>query len=162
MRIVVMSDSHGDYFAVEQIIERNLSADMFIHLGDGERELDKVVVKHPEINVYHVAGNCDYASLSPDILSLGLEYGHGLIAVHGHNHSVKYDSSLELLKQTAKNNNADIILYGHTHCRDSRYEDGIYILNPGSASCPRDGNKPSFAIIDVMQQGILTNIVDLR
>ncbi|MGN0606378.1 MAG: metallophosphoesterase family protein [Oscillospiraceae bacterium] len=162
MRIIVMSDSHGDYFAVEEIIQRNLSADMFIHLGDGERELDKIVVKYPYLNIYHVKGNCDCGSFSPDILNLNLEYGHKLIAVHGHNHAVKYDRSLEILKKAAKNNNSDIILYGHTHARDSRYDDGIFILNPGSASCPRDGNKPSFALIDITPKGIVTNIADLR
>ena len=67
MRIIVMSDSHGDYFAVEEIIQRNLSADMFIHLGDGERELDKIVVKYPYLNIYHVKGNCDCGSFSPDM-----------------------------------------------------------------------------------------------
>jgi hypothetical protein len=160
MRIIVMSDSHGNYFAIEEIVQRNLSADMFIHLGDGERELDKVVMKYPQINVYHVAGNCDYASLSSDMICLGLEYGHRLIATHGHNQAVKY--SLDIIKNTASENKADIILYGHTHKRYCKYEDGFYILNPGSASCPRDGNVPSYAYIDVTEKGVMANIVSLR
>lgn len=160
MRIIVMSDSHGDYFAVEEIIQRNLSADMFIHLGDGERELDKAVMKYPQINIHHVAGNCDYASLSPDMLCLQVEHGHRLIATHGHNYAVKY--SLDVIKNTASENKADIILYGHTHSRYWKHEDGYYILNPGSASCPRDGNAPSYAFIDVTEKGIMANIVSLR
>ena len=36
MRIVLMSDSHGNYAAINNIVKRNLSADIFIHLGDGE------------------------------------------------------------------------------------------------------------------------------
>ncbi len=39
MRIIVMSDTHGNFSAIEKIIEKNISADMFIHLGDGERSL---------------------------------------------------------------------------------------------------------------------------
>lgn len=160
MRIIVMSDSHGDYFAVEEIIQRNLSADMFIHLGDGERELDDVVRKYPQINVFHVKGNCDFASMSPDMLCLETEYGHRFIAVHGHNHAVKYTH--DVIKKIAAQNKADIIFYGHTHCRECKYEDGFYILNPGSASCPRDGTAPSYAYIDITEKGILANIVSLR
>ncbi len=160
MRIIVMSDSHGNYSAVEEIIQRNQTADMFIHLGDGEREVDRALTKFPHINVYHVKGNCDFASLSPSILELPVGYGHKIIAVHGHNQGVNY--SLEHLKKTALENNADIVLYGHTHMRDNRYENGLYILNPGSASSPRDNFPPSFALIDVSEKGILINIADVK
>ena len=43
MRIIVMSDSHGNYSAVESIIDRNTYADWIFHLGDGERELDRYI-----------------------------------------------------------------------------------------------------------------------
>ena len=36
MRIVVLSDTHGNYFNLESIILRNTDADWRIHLGDGE------------------------------------------------------------------------------------------------------------------------------
>lgn len=162
MRIIVMSDSHGSYYPIEEIIQRNRTADLFIHLGDGEKELDKAVIKYPDINVFHVKGNCDLGSFSTDMLCLNLEYGHKLIAVHGHNHGVAYEHTLSTLKKTAAENNADIILYGHTHERYCKYEDGIYILNPGSASCPRDGFPPSYGYIDISEKGILTNIVSLN
>lgn len=39
-RAIVFSDSHGDYDALERIMERHCeNAELFIHLGDGEREL---------------------------------------------------------------------------------------------------------------------------
>ena len=40
-------------------------------------------------------------------------------------------------------------------------ENGIYIMNPGSASSPRDGKKPSYGIIDITKSGILMNIADV-
>ncbi|MCI7805035.1 MAG: metallophosphoesterase family protein, partial [Oscillospiraceae bacterium] len=64
-------------------------------------------------------------------------------------------------KAKARSMGADIALYGHTHERFCAYEDGLYIMNPGSTSCPRDGRKPSFGIIDVSPSGIMTNIIDL-
>lgn len=69
--------------------------------------------------------------------------------------------SLGHIKSTAVKNGCDIVLYGHTHARCNLYEDGLYIMNPGSASCPRDGNKPSYGIIDIVPAGISMNIADI-
>jgi predicted phosphodiesterase len=41
------------------------------------------------------------------------------------------------------------------------YEDGIWLLNPGSAGCPRDEKYPSFGTIDVSEYGVLVNIADV-
>ena len=45
---------------------------------------------------------------------------------------------------------------------DAAYENGIYVMNPGSASCPRDGNPPSYGILDVSSAGVMTNVVFLE
>ncbi|HAS79253.1 MAG TPA: metallophosphoesterase [Ruminococcus sp.] len=160
MRIIVMSDSHGNYYPVKEIMQRNLAADMFIHLGDGEREFDEAAKELSLCNTYHVKGNCDFGSMSPDMLCINLEYGHRLIAAHGHNQYVNF--TLDNLKKAAAENNADIILYGHTHERFCKYEDGLYIMNPGSASCPRDGLDASYGYIDVTEKGILANVLSIR
>lgn len=34
-------------------------------------------------------------------------------------------------------------------------------MNPGSTSCPRDCGKASFGIIELIDSGIITNIIDL-
>lgn len=161
MRIVVLSDSHGDYASLEKVILRNTDADWIFHLGDGERELDRFVLSNPVIapKIIHVAGNCDYASLSHDVFVLPVINGHKILATHGHRYGVK--SSVERLKMLASDHGCDIILYGHTHARDQRFEDGYYILNPGSCSCPRDGNVPSFGHIDISDAGVVLNIADV-
>jgi hypothetical protein len=155
-----MSDSHRNYFAVEKIVRRNLDADMFIHLGDGEEDVDKVILRYPETasRFVHVKGNCDFGSLSENVYTMPIN-GHKLYATHGYLQGVKY--SLDNLKRIALANECDIILFGHTHERYMHYENGIYMMNPGSASCPHDGNKPSFGCIDISDAGVLTNIVDI-
>ncbi len=158
MRIIVVSDTHGNYNVLEGIIEKNLSAEIFVHLGDGEKELDEMVTRYSNKDFRHVAGNCDYASLSPSVMII-CAGEHRILATHGNRHNVKY--SLEDLKKTAKENNANIVIFGHTHARLQTYEDGIYFLNPGSASVPRDGNKPSYVFIDITGAGVLTNIVNI-
>lgn len=160
MRIIVLSDTHGNYSALENILTRNADADWFIHLGDGETELKKFSISNPvfERRIIHVAGNCDYNSMSHDDFILPLT-SCKIFATHGHHYGVK--SSLESLKKTALLNGCNIALYGHTHSRFMKYENGLYIMNPGSASYPRDGNNPSFGHIDISPAGIVMNITDV-
>ncbi|MBQ9898206.1 MAG: metallophosphoesterase [Ruminococcus sp.] len=160
MRIIVLSDSHGNYPALESVIMRNTDADWIFHLGDGERELDRFVLSHEILapKIIHVAGNCDFRSLSPEVFTLPA-LDHKILAAHGHQLGVK--GSLERIKSLARQNGCDIVLYGHTHCRFCSFEDGLYIMNPGSCSCPRDGSKPSFGHIDISPAGVVTNIADV-
>lgn len=161
MRIIVCSDTHRNYYALESIVTRHMNADMFIHLGDGRYEFNTLMHKYPELErrFFYVKGNCDMGCSEPDVFTSWTEESHKIFAVHGHNYYVNY--GLETLKSTALSDNCDIILYGHTHQRFMKYEDGIYIMNPGSASSPRDGRKPSYGIIDITKSGILMNIADV-
>lgn len=136
LRIIVYSDTHGSFSAHAEIFRRNENADAFIFLGDGERELDKIKALYPDKTVVNVAGNCDYCStsLQTDIF---MAKNIKILFSHGHTFGVKY--SLDRIYYKAKEIGAKIVLFGHTHCRYYSYEDGVHILNPGSASCPRDG-----------------------
>lgn len=160
MRVIVLSDTHGNYSVLEKILLRNTDADWFIHLGDGERELNRFVVSHPDLSqkIIHVAGNCDANSISPEYFVLPVD-GHTILATHGHLYGVH--GSRERLKMLARANKCDIILFGHTHERFESHEEGFRIMNPGSASCPRDGRPPSFGHIDISPAGVVLNIADV-
>lgn len=159
MRIIVMSDSHGNMTAVSKVFERTAyTANVYVHLGDGEKELEMIRRLYPRFDIRSVAGNCDYGSLSPDMDII--EAGDVKVLItHGHNHAVKYGT--ERLLAAAKSNGCRAVLFGHTHCRFQSYEDGIYLLNPGSCASPRDSLKPSYGFVDITPHGIITNIVDL-
>lgn len=158
MRIIVMSDSHGMRQQAEKIIAANPEADMFIHLGDGEREIAEMRLKYPDIDLRAVRGNCDFGKDNPDFLIV--ECGKSKIfCTHGHRYGVK--SGTELLRSIARDNGCNAAFFGHTHERYMSREDGIEILNPGSCSCPRDGNKPSYAFVDVVEAEIFLNIIDV-
>ena len=100
MRIVVLSDTHGNYFNLESIILRNTDADWIIHLGDGEHELDNFILSHQKLapKIIHVAGNCDFDSLSNDVFVLPV-LEHKILATHGHLYGVS--GSLDRLKNLA-------------------------------------------------------------
>ncbi len=153
-----MSDSHGNMGQIEKIIKCNPDADMFIHLGDGEREVSSVHIKYPNLDFRSVRGNCDWSRESPEFLVV--EAGKARIfCVHGHRYYVR--DGVGTLCATAWDNGCNAALFGHTHERYIGNEEGIDIMNPGSCSCPRDGNKPSYGIIDVTDAGIFLNIFDV-
>ena len=144
MRIIVLSDTHQYYRNFETIVLRHPDADMFIHLGDGESEYQLLCRNMPEVadKFRYIKGNCDYGSEAPLTQTIDLMPGHRVFA------------TLE--------EGCDIALYGHTHVSQCTYENGIYVMNPGSASCPRDGNPPSYGILDVSSAGVMTNVVFLE
>ena len=160
MRIIVMSDSHMYYPAIQEIMKLQPDADLYIHLGDGENECRNLKNDYPDKNFCFFKGNCDKDSSLNDFLVIPLDYGHRIFAAHGHQYDVKYTTSKMFLN--AKINQCDIALFGNTHMRYCGYEEGIHIMNPGSCIIPRDGQPPSFGIIETTESGIMKNIVSLR
>ena len=158
MRIIVFADSHGNYRAVKEIFARNEDAPVFIFLGDGETDLDRMRKAYPDKTILNVAGNCDYSSSAPDFGVYDAE-GTKVFFTHGHNWSVKY--TVERVFYKAKEVDAQIALFAHTHTRFYEYYDGVHILNPGSAALPRDGRRPCYAFIDITPRGILCSHVEL-
>lgn len=130
VKVLVLSDSHGAFGAVEEILEGNSEAKCVIFLGDGEEELCDMQNLHPERTFYGVRGNCDWGSTLPEerIVEAG---GHRIFCTHGHRYGVK-SGDLSLLRAAAEKNGCDIALYGHTHTARTEYERGIWLCNPGS------------------------------
>lgn len=159
MRILVFSDTHQYSRHLQDVVRQNLDADMFFHLGDGQREVSLLLETYPQIaeRFYFVRGNCDYGSDAPLEQIVDVMPGHRIFAVHGHRYQVKY--SLDYLARAANEAGCDIALFGHTHQSRCDYAYGIHFLNPGSASCPRDGNSPSYGVLDVSSAGVMTNVV---
>lgn len=158
LRIIVFSDSHGNVDNVMRIFEKNKNADLFIFLGDGERDVDTVSCLYPEKRILSVCGNCDMYSMKQG-LGITKENGKQIVFLHGHSHFVK--STKNYLYKLGKDYQADFVLFGHTHQRYLEYRDGTYYLNPGSSGCSSDGNRPSYAWIDITDKGVLCNHVDL-
>lgn len=160
MRIIVISDTHGNKNAIDSVFLRNSDADLFIHLGDGEKDIDQFIMENSSYTskIIHVAGNCDWGSLSNDFEIIPV-MNHKIFATHGHRYAVKH--GLDVIKKIAEQYECDIILYGHTHVRYNQFEDGLYILNPGSAGNPHDFTRPSFATVNITSAGVLMNIADI-
>lgn len=157
MRIVVVSDTHGNYKEVLKAIERNGKFDMFFHLGDyvGDGEKLKEILSIPSIIV---KGNGDYWSNYNEDEIIEIK-GKKILMTHGHKYNVRFNYTnlyyrgLEL--------EADIVLYGHTHVPLIIQENNLIIMNPGSPSLPRSQDrKKTFGIIEIGDY-IKTEIIEI-
>lgn len=158
MRIIVLSDTHRRFREFYDIVQKHQrEAHLFIHLGDGQREVDDMLEFFPDLPLICVKGNCDYGSMLPEVRTIEAG-GVKILCTHGHALSVK--STLEPLKKLAVENSCRIALYGHSHKSDTHYENGLYLMNPGSPVQPRD-SKASYGIIDITPGSIFPFIVNL-
>lgn len=157
LRVIVFSDTHGNLSAASSIIEAHKFSDHFIFLGDGLEEINVLKTKYPDKNFYCVAGNCDKRT-EPTTKVIEL-FNTKIFMTHGHLYNVR--ESHELLLRNAIREGATIILYGHTHCRYFKQQNGLYIINPGSASQPKDDLPPCYAFIDITPCGISCAHVDV-
>lgn len=155
MKILVLSDSHGDSGNVRKALLEQPGAEVVIFCGDGARDLESMQYSFPEKAFYLVRGNCDWGSDLDLRGTLTLE-GVKLFFTHGHVYSAKMTDS-EMIA-AARDCGANILLYGHTHTPRNDYRDGLYIMNPGSCS----GYRASYGMIDLTKNGILTNIIYIK
>lgn len=146
MRILVFSDSHGSSYKMRNAIANHPEADVIIHLGDGERDFTSLEDEISCRRAVQVCGNCDLYSLLPvnEFITVS---GKKILCTHGHTELVKHGTAALIDK--ARRMGAHIVLYGHTHESVTNYDNGLYIMNPGSI---RNGE---YGIIDITSGGIM-------
>lgn len=145
MTLLIVSDTHGRYERLERLFELHKNADALIFLGDGLSDIERAGVRSYPFTVFSVKGNCDgsggflSALRAKEELSFNLD-GVSFFALHGHTRGVK--SSMLNAICAAREADADVLLFGHTHEPMLKYLDAeeyslkkpLYLFNPGSLS----------------------------
>lgn len=148
MKIIIVSDSHGNRDILEFIVKNNQDVSIFLHAGDS-------CLSRYEINPFlSVKGNCDYDDAFVEELFIQTPYGK-LYLTHGHH-------LFSINKEKIMNLGAKIFVYGHTHKKMSTKIDDLYIFNPGSAVLPRDGNRGSYLKLDISKDNVKYEFVYLN
>ena len=62
MRILVISDTHGNFFKFKDVLEKHRDAELVFFLGDGKREYEDICDLFPERKILAVKGNCAFPS----------------------------------------------------------------------------------------------------
>lgn len=142
MKIVIVSDTHGDTYALQQVLLREQKVDLFLHAGD-------VVAPKEAISPFAaVRGNCDgyYRQDYP----VSYEYMTPLGKLHmEHIHTV-----LEAKIPELKDNGIKIVIHGHTHVRREEVINGVYVFCPGSLTYPRDNDVGTYLVLEVTEDGV--------
>lgn len=161
MNYLILSDIHGSVdplLNLDSIIDR-FSINKIILLGDilyfgprnifpnnyNPKKVIEILNNYKEM-IISIRGNCD-SEVDQMVLDFPITADYNLIpltenstifATHGHLYT------LENLSFLTKH---DIYLSGHTHIPQAEIIDGLYVLNPGSCSLPKNNSEKSFAIL---------------
>ncbi len=148
MKILVFSDSHGNIKNMQNAMDNFKDINTIIHLGDFMDDIKKV--DSDGYDIYYVSGNNDFTTYPNEKLITLQNYK--FFITHGNKYGV-YDSVLQLYYKGISEE-ADIILFGHTHKMFLERTDKCLMLNPGSISNPRDIKQPTFAILEILDNKI--------
>lgn len=158
MKLLIVSDIHGDYEGAKRIISAFIAekCNKILILGDilyhgprndlpknySPKEVISLLNSYKE-NIIAVRGNCD-TEVDQMVLKFPVladyvclfDEGITIYATHGHRYNP--ENPLPLCP-------GDIMLGGHTHvpCIMNFNEDNLY-LNPGSVSIPKESNPQTY------------------
>lgn len=155
-KILVVSDSHGLTKELSILKERHLKdVDLMIHCGDSELMADNKEMS----GFVAVRGNCDFDARFPTE-ALEVVAGRRIFSTHGHKYSVK--TSLMSLNYRAKEINADVVCFGHSHVLGAEVVNGTLFLNPGSILLPRERIEKTYVILDLLEEKIKMTVYELN
>ena len=162
IKLMVASDIHGSAYYCKKMLEAfdREQADRLLLLGDilyhgprndlpkeyAPKEVIKMLNEWKD-RIFCVRGNCD-TEVDQMVLEFPILADYAVIptadrliyATHGHHFN---------LKQLPPLQPGDILLHGHTHIPAwESFGDGNLYLNPGSVSIPKEGNPPTYAILE--------------
>lgn len=151
MKIMVISDTHGDVYYLNKVIQTfyEQGYNKLYHLGDIGRESIKLLNPLSD-KIKAVKGNNDFflenAKFKCDsYIELDYVFNKVIVLTHGHYYS-----------PYSYNGKYDIFLYGHTHTGLIHKVGNQIIACPGSISLPRDNynsyieiNEKSIKLVDV-------------
>lgn len=160
MKLFIISDIHGSVYYLNKAMERyrEEEGDYILILGDilyhgarnplAEDYNPKGVIEilnNYADRIIAVRGNCDSEVdamvLDFPILSIysNIIYnGKRLFLTHGH---IYNENNMVRLKE------GSAFMYGHTHILRAEKKEGIYFLNPGSITLPKENNPHTYAML---------------
>lgn len=161
MKWMIASDIHGSAAYLEKLLEayKQEKADRMLLLGDllyhGPRndlpegyQPKRVIelLNGMKDDILCVRGNCE-AEVDQMVLEFPVMADYCILAIDGltfyatHGH-VYNENNLPPFHE------GDILIHGHTHVLKAEQKEGYILLNPGSVSIPKEGNPPTYAVLE--------------
>ena len=142
MKILVVSDSHGDEKILKELVNTYPNMDYYLHAGDSGLDRDSL---YP---FESVKGNTDYYPFD-ELIRIYTPMGYLLM---------KHKPSFT--NEQIKDNK--FLVNGHTHQYKFYIEGDKVFLNPGSTTLPRDNTNGTFMIMDINEGSSSIIIYDIE
>ena len=155
MKLLIISDTHGDYPLAARAVDAAGPVDLIVHLGDCFDDA-LVIESIADVPVLKVRGNCDPGGDAERELLVTLA-DKTVMITHGDRYAVK--SGLSRLHTRGLELNVDIVLYGHTHHAAIETIGDILFVNPGSLNVK--SRQAGYAILTIDQGSIGAVLVPL-
>jgi uncharacterized protein len=136
LKVLVVSDTHGNTVKLARIIRREAPFDVLVHCGDGAGDLVNVDIP-PGTAVVRVSGNIDLARNIDAERLVVQEIGPVTVMV-AHGDEFRVNAGYGAIERTGRSHNADIVLFGHTHVA-YHGEGKPALFNPGPATSGKYG-----------------------
>ncbi|MFH1139956.1 MAG: YfcE family phosphodiesterase [Pseudomonadota bacterium] len=151
VRLAVFADTHGHKTAVDEACRLAGPFDCLVHLGDGVED-GRAAAAAWGIPFRGVAGNEDFMSGEPERSTLEAA-GWKILLIHGHQTDINpfqpraiFDEHLATLSWMAEQEQAEMLLFGHTHRAMIEKRGGLILGNPGEMH-PGSSQPPTFMLI---------------
>ena len=160
MRVLLISDTHGRLEAVKKLdrLFQSFGPDQIVFLGDalnnGPRNgvpIDYDPMACAQIlnkwsrKIVAVRGNCD-SRVDQTLLHFDISEDSKVIYINGFRCDLIHGDLLS--SDLLEVERGDILMFGHTHVPMLKKMDGVVYFNPGSPSFPKNGNPPTYGVIE--------------
>ena len=153
MKILIVSDIHGNYENMKKVLKNEKTFDYFFLLGDilygpdiegyNPDRLAELLNEYSN-KIFYVRGNCDVANMN--LLDFYMEKDYYYLPIdhitffltHGHLFNEYHLPDYEM--------DFDVYIQGHTHIPVMKEEGGKIYLNPGSITLPKGMQDKSYMI----------------
>ncbi len=144
MKILVLSDIHGNKKRFKSLLETPHIASCDVKVSLGDQEINNKLLNQYDINA--VKGNAPFDSGEGHTKILDVA-GWRLMIAHGHKMRVERD--YKTIHYRMEEEHVDIAMHGHTHRMAYSENDGKVIINPGAVNQSRDLNPESYMILEL-------------
>ena len=160
MKILAVSDSHGTLRYLEEAVERE-QPNLIVHLGDRERDAQRLSEHYPQVPMLSVPGNCDHPFPGRQLTLLRELENVRVMITHGHPYGVK--SGLLTIELAAREAGAGVELAHRLQERD--YGPLVHVEEGGTQGMtllPLLEDADTLILLDAVRTGALPGTVVTR
>lgn len=129
MKVLIVSDSHGNIPVLKKILEKELPCDFIIHCGDGVEDLQHFDTGDAERLM--ITGNMDLSNAKGYARSIITSIGGCKVFIAHGDIQRAHQDYVELYSE-GQSNRCDAVIFGHTH-RPYIGRGTPVLFNPGPA-----------------------------